>query len=137
MLAVDGSERSARASTVAFEVAEMTKSVLHIVHVIPTPSVQQIAIMTGEDALEIMEKYKHNGHRLLKGYKDAAEQYGLRVELVLEEGLPAERIVSYANSAGMDLLVIGARGASSGKRRTMGSVTERVIEGTDSPVLAV
>ncbi len=137
LLAVDGSERSARAATVAFEIAEMTESELHIIHVIPIPSVQQLAVMTGSDAQEIKVKYAGNGKVLLDGYKEAAEKYGIKVELILEEGLPSERIVSYANGSEMDLVIIGARGASVEERRTMGSATERVIEGTDSPVLAV
>ncbi|MHA2423828.1 MAG: universal stress protein [Candidatus Thorarchaeota archaeon] len=138
LLAVDGSERSARAATVAFEIAEMTGSELHIIHVIPIPSVQQISVMTGDDMAIIKEKYSKNGKTLLGGYKEAAEKYGITVVLALEEGLPSERIISYANSSSMDLVVMGARGASSdNKRRTMGSATERVIEGTDSPVLAV
>ena len=137
LLAVDGSERSARAATVAFEIAEMTESELHIIHVIPIPSVQQLAVMTGSDAQEIKVKYAGNGKVLLDGYKEAAEKYGIKVELILEEGLPSERIVSYSNVSEMDLVIIGARGASVEKRRTMGSATERVIEGTDSPVLAV
>jgi len=137
MLAVDGSERSARAATVAFEIAEMTGSELHIMHVIPLPSVQQLALMTNNDVNEIKRKYSQNGNALLEGYKKAAEEYGIKVELILEEGLPSERIVSYANDSQMDLVIIGARGESIGKRKIMGSATERVIEGTDSPVLAV
>ncbi len=138
LLAVDGSERSARAATVAFEIAEMTGSELHIIHVIPTPSVQQISVMTGDNMDEIKEKYSKNGKILLEGYKEAAEKFGIKVELILEEGLPSERIVSYSNNSKIDLVVMGARGASVDKiRRTMGSATERVIEGTDSPVLAV
>ncbi|MFW9848715.1 MAG: universal stress protein [Candidatus Thorarchaeota archaeon] len=138
MLAVDGSEQAARAATVAYEIAEMTKSELHIIHVIPIPAVHQISIMTGDDEKTIKEKYAGNGRKLLDGYKTAAEEYGIKVELILEEGLPSERIVTYANSSGIDLVVMGARVASTDKkRRPIGSATERVIEGTDCPVLAV
>ncbi|MFW9907873.1 MAG: universal stress protein [Candidatus Thorarchaeota archaeon] len=137
MLAVDGSERAARAATVAFEIAEMTGSQLHIIHVIPLPSVQQFSIMTGEDIEEIKKKYSQNGRILLDGYKKAAESYGIDVELVLDEGSPSDRIVAYANDSGMDLVIMGSRGARSGKRIDMGSSTEQVIQGTDCPVIVV
>ena len=46
LLTVDGSEGSAKAATVAFEVAEMTKSKLCILHVIPTSIVKQVSMMS-------------------------------------------------------------------------------------------
>ena len=52
MLAVDGSEGSARAATVAFEVAEMTKSKLFIIHVIATSVVKQFSLMSQTDPEE-------------------------------------------------------------------------------------
>ncbi|MFW9919677.1 MAG: universal stress protein [Candidatus Thorarchaeota archaeon] len=137
LLAVDGSDRAARAASVAFEIAEMTGSKIHIIHVIPTASVQQIALMTDGDIEEIKRKYSENGRRLLEGYKKAAEDYHLEVELILEEGRPANRIVLYANENEIDLVVMGSRGPRTGKRVDMGSETERVVEGTECPVIIV
>ena len=137
LLAVDGTERAARAASVAFEIAEMTGSTLYIIHVVPTASVQQIALMTDGDSEEIKKKYSENGRRLLEGYKKAAQDYHLDIELILEEGRPANRIVYHANETGMDLVIMGSRGPRTGKRVDMGSETERVIEGTECPVIVV
>ncbi|MDF1540742.1 MAG: universal stress protein [Candidatus Thorarchaeota archaeon] len=134
MLAVDGNERSARAATVAFEIAEMTGSELHIMHVIPLGSVQQLALMTDDDVNEIKVKYTKNGNTLVEGYKKAAEEFGIKVELILDEGLPSDRIIAYANDSQMDLVVIGARGESVGKRKVMGSATERVANSCKKPI---
>ncbi len=137
MLAVDGSEGSARAATVAFEVAEMTKSKLFIVHVIPTSVVTQFSLMSDANPDEVLHKYKDKGKKLLEGYKGAAADYNLDVELILEKGSPSERIIMQAKELKIDLVVIGSEGAAGNQRSGMGSSAERVVFGSSSPVLVV
>lgn len=136
LLAVDGSQGSARAATVAFEIAEMTKSQLFIVHVIPTPSVKQFARMTDENIDEVILKYTTKGEILLEGYNSAASDYGIEVTPLLEKGLPSERIMAVAMDEAVDLIVIGHDGLDA-KRAQLGSTTDRVVKGTDCPVLVV
>jgi nucleotide-binding universal stress UspA family protein len=137
MLAVDGSEGSSRAATVAFEVAEMTKSKLFIIHVIPTSVVKQFSLMSDANPDEVLVKYEAKGKKLLDGYKGAAEDYKLEVELILEKGSPSERIIFQAKELEVDLVVIGSEGADSQLRSGVGSSAERVILGSSSPVLVV
>ncbi|MGD9395502.1 MAG: universal stress protein [Candidatus Thorarchaeota archaeon] len=137
MLAVDGSEGSARAATVAFEVSEMTKSKLFIVHVIPTPVVKQFSLMSDVNAGEVLAKYEAKGKVLLEGYKGAAEDYKLDVELILEKGSPSERIIAKAKELEVDLVVIGSEGADGQLRSGVGSSAERVVFGSSTPVLVV
>ncbi|MFX1578482.1 MAG: universal stress protein [Promethearchaeota archaeon] len=137
MLAVDGSEGSARAATVAFEVAEMTKSKLFIVHVIPTPVAKQFALMSDSDLEEVLRKYEDKGRKLLDGTKRSADEYQIDIELILEKGLPSERIIFQAKTLGVDLIVIGSSGASGSLRAGVGSSAERVVLGSEAPVLVV
>ena len=137
MLAVDGSEGSSRAATVAFEIAEMTKSKLFIVHVIPTPIVRQIALMSEADAEEILIKYKVKGEKLLEGVRKASTKYKIETEVILDRGSPHDRIVFLSKEKKVDLVVIGSRGATGGGRTGLGSSAERVTFGTDCPVLVV
>ena len=137
MLAVDGSEGSARAATVAFEVAEMTKSKLFIVHVIPTSVVNQFSLMSDANPDEVLDKYEVKGKKLLNGYKGAAEDYKLDVELILEKGSPSERIILQAKELEVDLVIIGSEGADGQLRSGVGSSAERVVFGSSSPVLVV
>ena len=136
LLAVDGSQGSARAATVAFEIAEMTKSILYIVHVIPTPSVEQFARMTDENIDEVLLKYTSKGEVLLEGYKNAASKYGIEVTIVLERGSPSERIMAVAKKEAVDIIVMGHKGANA-KRAQLGSATDRVVQGTECPILVV
>jgi nucleotide-binding universal stress UspA family protein len=137
MLAVDGSEGSARAATVAFEVAEMTKSKIFIVHVIPTSIVTQFSLMSDANPDDVLHKYEDKGNKLLDGYKGAAEDYKLEVELILEKGSPSERIILKAKELEIDLVVIGSKGAAGEKRSGLGSSAERVVFGSPIPVLVV
>jgi nucleotide-binding universal stress UspA family protein len=137
LLAVDGSEESARAATAAFEVAEMTKSKLYILHVIPTPIVKQVALMSDGDVDEILTKYSSKGEMLLEGVKAAAKDYGIDVELILDKGSPSERILAQVNELGVDLVVIGSHGATGGGRTGLGGSVERVAMNIDVPVLVV
>ncbi len=137
MLAVDGSEGSARAATVAFEVAEMTKSKVFIVHVIPTSVVKQFSLMSDANPEEVLVKYETAGKKLLDGYKGAAQDYNLEVELILEKGSPSDRIMQQAKEIGVDLIVIGSHGMAGSLRGGVGSSAERVVLGSEVPVLVV
>ncbi|MHA1638225.1 MAG: universal stress protein [Candidatus Thorarchaeota archaeon] len=137
MLAVDGSEGAARAATVAFEITELTGSTLHIVHVIPKPSVHQISLISGTEFSVLMQKYRENGITLLQGYTNEGQKYNLEVVISLEEGLPSDRLASYSREHDIDIIVIGSTGLSGIKESALGSATERVIRGAKCPVLVV
>jgi nucleotide-binding universal stress UspA family protein len=74
---------------------------------------------------------------LLEGYKGAAEDYKLDVELILEKGSPSERIIAKAKELEVDLVVIGSEGADGQLRSGVGSSAERVVFGSSTPVLVV
>ncbi|MHA2362236.1 MAG: universal stress protein, partial [Candidatus Thorarchaeota archaeon] len=62
---------------------------------------------------------------------------GVECEILLEEGLPSEKIISQSKSLGVDIVVMGSKGATSGKRFGIGSTVERVMEGGEVTVLVV
>ncbi len=137
LLPVDGSEGTARAATVAYELAEITKGKIFIMHVINTGMVQQIATMSDADSLEVLTRYLANGERLLEGYKNAASEFELEVELILEQGLPSNKIIEFAQKERIDVIVMGSHGATSVTRPGLGSATERVVRKAPCAVLVV
>jgi nucleotide-binding universal stress UspA family protein len=137
LLAVDGSEGSARAAKVAFEIAEMTKSRLFIIHVIPTPIVKQVAMMSDANVEEMLVKFAAKGEMLLEGVKAAAVDYGLDIELILDRGSPSDRIIAQSKEKNADIVVLGSKGATSSGRAGIGSVSERVLLGIECPVLVM
>ncbi|MEF8840168.1 MAG: universal stress protein [Haloarculaceae archaeon] len=69
----------------------------------------------------------------------AAELVGDRVPVGtrLLEGVPHRRVVEHVAGSGVDLVVMGRRGRAGLGEGLLGSVTERVVVGTDAPVLVV
>jgi nucleotide-binding universal stress UspA family protein len=137
LLPVDGSEGTARAATVAYELAEITKGKIFIMHVINLGMVQQIATMSDADSLEVLTRYMATGERLLEGYKTAAAEFDLEVELVLEQGLPSNKIIEFARKERIDVIVMGSHGATSVRSPELGSATERVVRKAPCAVLIV
>lgn len=138
LLPVDGSEGTAGAATVAFELAEITEAKVFILHVINIGMVQQIATMSEADSLEVLTRYMRHGEKLLEGYKNAAAEFNLDIELILEQGLPSDRIVRIAREKRVDVIVMGFSGAqSTTSRGTLGSATERVVRKAPCAVLVI
>jgi nucleotide-binding universal stress UspA family protein len=59
------------------------------------------------------------------------------VDVAARHGDPAEEIVRYARSHGVDLIVVGTHGRSGVSRAVLGSVAERVARHAPCPVLTV
>jgi nucleotide-binding universal stress UspA family protein len=62
---------------------------------------------------------------------------GERVFTKLLEGSPAERLVEYAESHGIDLIMMGAHARQGLNRLIIGSVTDKIIREAKVPVVIV
>jgi nucleotide-binding universal stress UspA family protein len=69
--------------------------------------------------------------------KSIVDGAGVRTEIVLRAGRPAEEILDTADEGHFDLIVVGHRGLSRAQRFLMGSVSERVVRHASRPVLVV
>lgn len=79
--------------------------------------------------------------RLLKTYIDvnakSLKTKGIKVSAAVAYGDVAEEIIEYANKNKVDLIVISTHGYSGIKRWILGSVTQKVLYGTCTPVLLI
>jgi nucleotide-binding universal stress UspA family protein len=137
MVGVDGSEGAARAVTVAFEIGELTKSKIYIVYIIPLPNIKHISVMSDVSEAELLKKYEINGKKILQGYKDAAKDFDVTVETILDRGLASDVLIALSEQIGADLVVVGSHGGTGIKGSGMGSSTERVVLGASCPVFVV
>ena len=81
--------------------------------------------------LPMIENYLENASARLKGE-------GLIVETVLKYGPPAERIIQYAESEAIDLIVIASRGETGTSRWRFGAVANKIVKTkTSMPVMVV
>lgn len=67
----------------------------------------------------------------------AKEEFHSRVEYSIREGKPAENIINFAHTAGIDLLIICSHGSGGLSRWNISSVTQKVINLIYLPVLLV
>ena len=62
---------------------------------------------------------------------------GITVETAVEEGAVDEQIIGYAQQHDIDLITMCTQGYGGIKRRLLGSVTDRVIRSSETPVLVL
>jgi len=133
---VDFSDVSPRIVPVVREVASRFDSRVHVLFVarvfehlgsiyVPHPSISRFEA-------EIMQ----GGEKKLEEFVREHLQ-GMDVVPRVVSGDPAEEILKYADSAGVDLIILGTHGRKGLERAIFGSVAERVVKGASVPVLTV
>jgi nucleotide-binding universal stress UspA family protein len=68
---------------------------------------------------------------------EPAHRAGVKVDAVVDEGHPADRIVVRATSGTVDLVVMGTHGLRGFERFMLGSVAEKVLRRSTCPVMTV
>lgn len=139
LVPVDGSEGSWRALNSAVELGEKFGSELIVVNVIqPYNNAALLAVpldhATVSQGNSELEKI---GDKVLEMAQERLESYKGEKEFNLEIGHPSERIIALAKKAKADAIVIGSRGLSGIAEFFLGSVSSKVSQYADVPVLIV
>ncbi|MFB6172518.1 MAG: universal stress protein [Haloarculaceae archaeon] len=126
LVPVDGSDCATRAARLALELADRYGAAVDVVVVAPA------ADERAADAAAA-------GREILSAVAALAEETGggIDVETHYREGRPAAEITAFAAEHGTDLVVMGRRGRAGLDEHLLGTVTERVLRGSDVPVLTV
>ncbi|WP_247005840.1 universal stress protein [Halorientalis litorea] len=133
LLPTDGSEATTDAAIHAFSHAEQYDATIHVLSIVELSSGPGTA---GRDDEELDRRRRERmaaAERLVEAH--AAE--GVDSTTAVRVGSPARVIAEYMTEAGVDLAVMSTRARSGAKRFIFGSVTEQVIQASDTPVLAV
>jgi nucleotide-binding universal stress UspA family protein len=132
LLPTDGSQGNSRAVEQAIGLAAETDAELHVLFVVEDmPYAPEM--MGGE----VEARLRQIGEEAIEEIRDRADAAGVALETAIEDGSPHRSILEYADSEGVDLIVMGTHGRSGLDRYLLGSVTERVVRGADAPVLTV
>lgn len=139
LVPVDGSEGSWRALNSAVELGEKFDSELIVVNVIqPYNNAALLAVpldhATVSQGNSELEKI---GDKVLEMAQERLASYKGSKEFNLEIGHPSERIIALAKKAKADTIVIGSRGLSGIAEFFLGSVSSKVSQYADVPVLIV
>jgi nucleotide-binding universal stress UspA family protein len=139
LLATDASEDAAKAAQMASDIANISGSQLHVLHVgnmkdfhISPGAEQSFASRTGS-----MGEIRQKAEKTLDEAVRQVEQAGGTVaHSHLRMGDPDEEILEFCDEQeGFGLIVVGSRGLGPIKRRLMGSVSQSIVAHAHCPVL--
>lgn len=130
LLPTDGSEGSQRATEHAVALADEVDATVHAVYVLNATEFDEL----DKSAVDERERA---GESALDAVERASDRAGVDVETELRRGVPHEEILTAAEEAEADAVVMGTHGRTGIDRLLVGSVTERVIRESPIPVTTV
>lgn len=132
LVAYDFSDYAELALSSALSFAQEYQSELHLLHVLPSSSLDESEISwspLGRDGA-----YHKAARRLQKAIPAEAHLW-CDIKHAVSEGQPYREILSYAEKNKIDLICLGAHGAGFGMRALFGSNVDRVLRQAPCPVL--
>ena len=91
-----------------------------------------------QDKIDVLDLLETEGERLVEAIAgELSQEQGIKTQTACRRGKPHRVIDSYATDNDIDLIVMGTHGRSGVSRQLIGSVTEKVIRSSDTPVLTV
>jgi nucleotide-binding universal stress UspA family protein len=135
LLTLDGSELAEQALPHAVTQAERFRSELVLLRVVgPFP---QAGVLWQEDIKRTEKQAIAQAQNYLERIAITIQDRVLVAKPTVIRGQPGLAIVRFAETNGVDLIVICTRGRSGLSRWLMGSVADRVVRGSTVPVLLV
>jgi nucleotide-binding universal stress UspA family protein len=149
LVAIDGSDSSHDVFKTALDIAKADKANLLILHVLSFEEQNNLSISmptgleyfqtTDSDRLKIYldkwQTYEQQSLDLLKSLADRATAAGVITEFHQIPGSPGRKICEFAQSADVDLIVMGHRGISGLNELLVGSVSNYVLHHAPCSVL--
>jgi nucleotide-binding universal stress UspA family protein len=123
LIATDDSPQTSNAASQAIEFAHTFDATLHALYVLDSK-------LARTDATR--ESYEQIGERTLNRIKAEAAEKDVSVTTTLEEGMPAQVILDYAETRGIDLIILGGKTKSVVERFLIGNTAEKVVR--DAPM---
>ncbi|HEX9882628.1 MAG TPA: universal stress protein [Desulfobaccales bacterium] len=137
LVPVDGSAASLKAHRLALESAQAFGAEVILLYVVDSSALDEISRLSGRERPRLLNEMQESGMKLLVSLSREAEKRGLAARVDIQTGMPDEVIMDEANRHQVGLIVMGKIGRKGHRRSLLGSVTERVLEASDIPVLVV
>lgn len=142
LLPLDTSEQGAAAVPPAAELGRLLGASLVLFHVEPIPAPWLVA--PGVEFAYVPPLSPERQASLLSSHTTYLDNVagslaaqGLEVFRGASAGFPASEIIRHARENSVDLIALSTHGTSGLQRFIYGSVTEKILQGTDVPVLVV
>ena len=131
LVPVDGSKHSDAAFDAAMDIAQKYGSQVFVLHVFQGGTGSGTLVSAGfEDDMRSI------GQQILDSYEAKVKERRLQnVRMLLQMGDAAQRIMETASEIKCGLLILGSRGRGGFKELLLGSVSHKVTNHADCPVL--
>lgn len=137
IVTLDGSPGTKKTLQAAFSLSNGNHSKLFFVHVAKEVHPK---FATGELAQSVSDlniAMREEGEEILNGASAEAEQNDIPCSAELLVGDPAEEILNFAKREKSDLIIMGSRGLGTFKEWMLGSVSHKVTQLAECPVLVI
>src|SRR3990170_1093976 len=131
LLATDGSENSAQATTAAVDLARRSDSELHLIHVWHDVHTHRVHTF-------VKRELQRQGREILdQEVRRIGEMGGTVTRSHLREGRTFEEVIKLGDELDAGLLLVGSHGYRGLRRMLMGSQSEDIVHHAHRPVLVV
>jgi nucleotide-binding universal stress UspA family protein len=133
LIPTDGSEYTKEAITKGLELAKILEAEVTALYVVETTSF--INFPMDSTIVSVYSLLEKEGKDAIEYVKSEGAKLGLNVNVKIEEGSPARKILE--TSKQHDLIVMGTLGRTGVSKLLLGSVAEKVVRFAECPVLVV
>jgi nucleotide-binding universal stress UspA family protein len=138
LLAADASDNALRAVDYAIALGDELRPLhaidIHLLNV-QRPLTGDVAAFVAKEALR--DYHHERGLKALEGARARLDERGVPYTYHLLVGLPWQMIAEYAKEKACDHIVMGRRGLGSFTGGLLGSVTQKVLQLAEQPVVLV
>ncbi|MFA9415529.1 universal stress protein [Natrinema sp. HArc-T2] len=127
LVPTDGSDGTRQSLTHGLTLAERFDATIHALSVVPEGPLGTLQSDEGHRVAE----------RAVERVEVEATREGVDVVTAVEQGVPHEVILAYADDHDIDMIIMGTQGRTGLDRVLVGSVAERVVRMADIPVVTV
>ncbi|MFW6000366.1 MAG: universal stress protein [Halorubrum sp.] len=135
LVPTDGSSEGELAVCHALDLAAVHGASVRAIYVVDTARYAGMPMETTWEG--VGDLLYDDGDAALETVRELAADRDVDVETAVVEGSPSRKIITHAEEAGCDLVVMGTHGRGGIDRLLLGSVAEKVVRGSSVPVLTV
>ncbi|MFH0748559.1 MAG: universal stress protein [Candidatus Bathyarchaeota archaeon] len=145
LVPIDGSDHARKALEYALDLAEKYQADLEMLNVVPTVPIAPLAylqdpmVVRAGWAVPYLGDLRSSNEKMLSETLTNAKKTkpGLNISSKQVEGRPSNKIVEAAKEGNFDLIVMGSRGLGGIEEFFLGSVSDRVADSAECPVMIV
>ncbi len=141
LVAIDGSPQSDKAAEEAVRLAagnqSQFKSPVFALLVLPNTPTPTYTDFVPTAPMTETEKWDELRQRLFYVVEKCASEHNIPLEMIVEYGDPAEKMIDFAKREGIDVIVIGSSSKGFIERRIKGSVSHKVAASAPCSVYIV